>query len=466
MENVGSIRKSFFYRKLSSTKTTIFLLFLLSLLYLIGTVFPQEVEVKEYVDAGGRFVFAAQHLGLLHIFRTPLFFLTGALLSLNALFCTLERVRSLLNKTSSRDVKNMDEEGETLTQSMGKEMEETLKSRGYRLKNRKSHRGGLSLTFKKGFDLSLLSILYHGGIFIAILAFFHTHYYAFENTLTLFPGKSVEVSVQGGEKAPFSLKLNRFRTLYVDNPEFHFPEKGLQRISAILSPSGVKGSFSMGKKRVAVSDWLSDLSVMEKGREVLKKEIQVNDPLRYRGFTFYQMGYMQEITIESGGKVMTVESGRPFSLRKGGEKFILSSLRHGEVRTVEGKIRSLPPGLSLYRAGKTAEGRWKKEGKGLDIKRGERKLIGGRGVTFQSFREASILSYRIDPAASLLSTISYPIVLFILLCLTLSRKTIRVRIDGKGEAELSCVTKGAFSSKEKEKREIVEFCRKKGITLR
>ena len=40
--------------------------------------------------------------------------------------------------------------------------------------------------------------------------------------------------------------------------------------------------------------YASDLSVMENGREVLRKTITVNDPLVYKGVWFYQSGYGQE----------------------------------------------------------------------------------------------------------------------------------------------------------------------------
>jgi len=38
-------------------------------------------------------------------------------------------------------------------------------------------------------------------------------------------------------------------------------------------------------------DYTSDLTVIENGREVLKKRIEVNDPLDYKGLTFYQSSY-------------------------------------------------------------------------------------------------------------------------------------------------------------------------------
>ncbi len=39
------------------------------------------------------------------------------------------------------------------------------------------------------------------------------------------------------------------------------------------------------------SEYLSDLVILEDGKEVVKKRIQVNDPLRYKGINFYQSSY-------------------------------------------------------------------------------------------------------------------------------------------------------------------------------
>jgi len=41
----------------------------------------------------------------------------------------------------------------------------------------------------------------------------------------------------------------------------------------------------------APKDFKSDLTVIQDGREVLHKTLQVNDPLEYRGWTFYQASY-------------------------------------------------------------------------------------------------------------------------------------------------------------------------------
>jgi cytochrome c biogenesis protein len=52
--------------------------------------------------------------------------------------------------------------------------------------------------------------------------------------------------------------------------------------------------------------YASDLSVIESGREVLRKTITVNDPLRYKGIWFYQSSYGQ-----AGGTTALVSVRRP-----------------------------------------------------------------------------------------------------------------------------------------------------------
>jgi cytochrome c biogenesis protein len=41
----------------------------------------------------------------------------------------------------------------------------------------------------------------------------------------------------------------------------------------------------------APKEYRSDLTVIDNGQEVLNKSIVVNDPLSYKGFTFYQSSY-------------------------------------------------------------------------------------------------------------------------------------------------------------------------------
>lgn len=57
--------------------------------------------------------------------------------------------------------------------------------------------------------------------------------------------------------------------------------------------------------------WWSDLTVLENGRETMKKQIIVNDPLVTHGVRFYQSGYGQSGTLESVNFVVTAPGGSP-----------------------------------------------------------------------------------------------------------------------------------------------------------
>jgi cytochrome c biogenesis protein len=73
-------------------------------------------------------------------------------------------------------------------------------------------------------------------------------------------------------------------------------------------------------------EYVSDLRVLENGQEVLKKTIQVNDPLSYKGITFYQSSYGPMGDPQFSFKVTQRASGETVTL----------SLRQGESGAIPG----------------------------------------------------------------------------------------------------------------------------------
>jgi cytochrome c biogenesis protein len=83
--------------------------------------------------------------------------------------------------------------------------------------------------------------------------------------------------------------------------------------------------------------YLSDLTVIEDGREVLKKRIRVNDPLRYREWSFFQSNYGTDpsstVTLEvldQGGRVVlpdiTVKAGDQVAVPNDPSQYVVGSL--------------------------------------------------------------------------------------------------------------------------------------------
>jgi len=64
-----------------------------------------------------------------------------------------------------------------------------------------------------------------------------------------------------------------------------------------------------------IKDYKSDLVVLEEGREVARKTIEVNDPLHYGGYHFYQLSYDQEherytvLSVRSDSGLLAVYAG-------------------------------------------------------------------------------------------------------------------------------------------------------------
>ncbi|MBI2191675.1 MAG: cytochrome c biogenesis protein ResB [Planctomycetes bacterium] len=71
----------------------------------------------------------------------------------------------------------------------------------------------------------------------------------------------------------------------------------------ILLPDG-RTLLSFEPKPDDIKGYLSRLSVMDQGREMVQKTIRVNDPLSYGGFLFYQANYRKEDSTYSGIQVV------------------------------------------------------------------------------------------------------------------------------------------------------------------
>src|SRR5581483_12049953 len=70
--------------------------------------------------------------------------------------------------------------------------------------------------------------------------------------------------------------------------EFELSNKNIHKLPfALRFDDGGRENYSDGSPK----KWWSNLTVLQDGNEVLKKEIVVNDPLVYRGVRFYQSSF-------------------------------------------------------------------------------------------------------------------------------------------------------------------------------
>ncbi len=227
-------------------------------------------------------------------FRTLLFLLT-----MNLVVCSISRLRPILRAmeplkpdVSDNFVKRLKNVRviKTKTTTSGAEglVEKALSSQGYRV-NAKRDEEKVKIAADKGRLGVWGSFISHIAFVVIVIGAIIGNIYGFNGFINELEGESFSLGdVQGIQHVDpgeyFDVKVNKFWV------EFR--------------PTGMP------------KDYFSDLSVIQNGEEKLRKTIQVNDPLKYNGFVFYQASYGQ-INATSGSFTPASGSAQPFTLNEG-----------------------------------------------------------------------------------------------------------------------------------------------------
>lgn len=269
---------------LTSLELAVVLILILAVFQIIGSIVPQNMEPEYYADAWGPGTYETlKTLGLLSIFRSPVFVVPALLLGINLASCAISIVaRFFTKKVTHRD---------------------------------------------------FVSALYHLALFAMFAGFFTTFLVSYGGKITLAPGEETTVSFKWSEtnwyrfapkfglKAPpdvesdFKIRLESFDTTNVE----------------------------MGGE-LFVKDWTSSIQVTENGEVVKEKDIEVNDPMVYGGLKFYQANYDQRITLDVDGEKVETTARAPLTL--GDEDWQVRPVRHGTLLTDEGS-EPIEPYLEL-----------------------------------------------------------------------------------------------------------------------
>jgi cytochrome c biogenesis protein len=253
-----------FTRFFTSVRLAIVLIIILTLASVLGTLIPQGRSASEYASRYGQLSGLMIRLQLTQLYHSFWYLALLFLLGLNIVVCTLKRLapkwRRALRPSLAFDAaalqaakvsgrfKARGPAAKTLSA-----VRRELETRRYRLRDRTDGRRHRILARKRalgwfGSDivhLGLLVIL--GGGLVTGLAGHRTY-------LPLLEGQTA-----AAPDSDFEVRLDKFET--------------------ILYPQG------------GVKDWKSTLTVLDHGREVLTRAIEVNHPLSYRGLKFYQSSF-------------------------------------------------------------------------------------------------------------------------------------------------------------------------------
>jgi cytochrome c biogenesis protein len=285
------------WRFLGSTKLAVVLLIAVLLGALVGTLFPQLTPgMAANPAASARWLTAAQEkygflfglyrvLGLFDVYRSPWFLALIAALILNTVVCTVDRLRVLWRAVTARP---RIEQVETFYERMPHRVSLPVASveQGERALRRvlgrrhyhvvAEHQNGVTYLFAERNRLARLATLVtHTSLVLLVLGTLWSSLGGWrERAVALGPGQVYDV----GHGQSFAVRSDGLE---------------IERY-----PSGQP------------SDYRAHLTVLEKGAEVIRKTVRVNDPLTYRGVSFYLYSY------GPAGRVRATDAeGRPVLLQ-------------------------------------------------------------------------------------------------------------------------------------------------------
>ncbi|MCX5895922.1 MAG: cytochrome c biogenesis protein ResB [Proteobacteria bacterium] len=273
---------------LVSIKLTIPLLIILSIVCLIGTLIPQNESPEHYLKLYRESTYnILATTGCLDLFHSWWFLLVMGIFTVNLIACSLNRLpgvwRLIFHGKTILD--------EHFLQGLSCVKKFTLKKFSPDQETRFAHiisdylkkptvirqPGEWNFFSESGHYTRLGFYLTHLGLVI-IIAGAVCGILGFQGYLQITEGQTSDSFILKNSNAmrhlDFSIRCDRFEVTYY-------------------------GDSQMPK------DYKSDLTVIENGKEVLKKTIEVNDPLIYRGIYFYQSSY-GAVPDESGNVLIRV----------------------------------------------------------------------------------------------------------------------------------------------------------------
>jgi cytochrome c biogenesis protein len=267
---------------LSSIKLAIILIIILAVASIVGTLLPQAPRGLDSAQYGEWLANVSGHIGSLtglldqlqgfKLYRSFWYLALILFFSVNIIVCTLTRL-SAKWKRAVRPVVAGDPK--TLLALKNKERikknvplaaaqaaaEGRFKARRYKVRAEASG-SRVSLLARKRIGGIFGSDVVHVGLLIIVAGGLVSALLSIRGNMQLREGE-----VQAAPGAAFSIRLDKFSMIYYDDARITDPE---QR---------------------QVKSYISQVTVLEGAREVLSRAIEVNHPLNYKGYNFYQSSY-------------------------------------------------------------------------------------------------------------------------------------------------------------------------------
>lgn len=258
----------------SSVKLALFTLFLLAVTSIIGTVIPQKESFQWYVQNYSETtanIFRV--LSIPDMYNSWWFLSLLTLLSLNLIICSINRFPTVWKQITAdnlaTDLSRLNKmrlsrswKCNTSKSALATDLSQSLASNGWKTEERERD-NGLLLFAQKGAMSRTGVYIVHASILIIFLGAIIGELYGFKGSIMLPETRSTDkifaFDTQAAIPLGFEVRCDGFGIDFYD--------------------SGMPKAYR------------SDLTVLENGKIILEKQIVVNDPLNYKGITFYQSSY-------------------------------------------------------------------------------------------------------------------------------------------------------------------------------
>ncbi len=326
----------------ASVKLAVVLFSLIALTSIVGTVIEQNASPEKNIIVlkrllGERLAPEAYRvldsLGFMDMYHSWWFVTLLVLFAMNLIVCSLERLPRIW-RLATEPIKPLNPDKppsfpirkEITLKADPETLRETLisalKKTGFRPMNSPMQKGGFQLYAQKGNWSRLGVYITHLSIIIIMVGAVIGIFFGFNGFLNLPEGRSSDVAYSRKDSRPHQLGF----TIRCDDFDVEF-----------------YGMSDMPK------DYRSWLTVFKDGKEVMRKMIEVNEPLRYGGYTFYQASYGM-LSTGGGYFIFRVRGpdGKTETVTKiMGESFVIPGTK------IKGTIKKFSPALAVTQDGRT-----------------------------------------------------------------------------------------------------------------
>jgi len=269
-----SNKKNSIWSFFASVKLALFVLFFLATASIIGTVIPQNSPPDAYVqEFGANMARLFQLLDIPDMYNSWWFVSLLIMLALNLTICTIERLPNVWRlvvqnnlETDLGRLAKMRPSKEIFTSISPEEAANRaragLAENGWKTKEAPRD-SGILLFAQKGPWTRLGVYVVHTSILVIFAGAMIGSHFGYKGSIMIPETRSTDSIYSFDNEEPIKLGF----------------EVLCKRFTLTHYPNGAPKEFR------------SDLAILENGKEVLTKSIVVNDPLSYKGLTFYQSSY-------------------------------------------------------------------------------------------------------------------------------------------------------------------------------